>query len=141
MALIVRETGPEDAAVVRDLLVEFNGEALPLDALSCRMQQAANLEMTFLAEQAGSPAGLLVLRIVPTLSDPQDWAEITELYVRLPFRRQGIGTALVRAAVDRCRSRGCSQLNLLVDPANQEAGAFYRASGFRLDSCAMRRDV
>jgi len=136
-ALIVRVAGLEDAGVVHDLLYEFNGEALPLDALARRMQQATDLETAFLAEREGRQAGLLVLRIVPTISDAQDWAEITELYVRPPFRRQGFGAALVRAAADYGRSRGCSELHLLVDPANQEAHAFYEASGFRRDSCGM----
>jgi ribosomal protein S18 acetylase RimI-like enzyme len=99
-ALIVRVAGLEDAAVVRALLFEFNGEALSLDVLARRMQQVTDLETAFLAERGGSPAGLLVLRIVPTISDAQDWAEITELYVRRSFRRQGIGAALVRAAAD-----------------------------------------
>lgn len=141
MALIVREAELEDASAVHDLLFEFNGEALSLSTLTRRMQQVANLETAFLAERRGSLAGLLVLRIVPTISDAQDWAEITELYVRPPFRRQGIGAALVRAAVNCSRSRGCSELHLLVDPANQEAHAFYEASGFSRDSCEMRCSV
>jgi aminoglycoside 6'-N-acetyltransferase I len=136
---LVREAGLEDAGAVHDLLYEFNGEALSPDALTRRMQQTAGLESVFLAEQGGRPTGLLVLRVVPTISDAQDWAEITELFVRPPFRRQGIGTVLVRAALERSRVRGCIELNLLVDPANVEALAFYRACGFRRDSCGMRQ--
>jgi len=138
-ALIVRRAGLDDAGVVHTLLFEFNGEALLPGALARRMLQVTGLETLFLAEQGGVPAGLLVLRVVPTISDAQDWAEITELYVRPSFRRQGIGTALVCAAAEHSRERGCVELKLLVDPANSEAHAFYRASGFRRDSCGMRR--
>jgi ribosomal protein S18 acetylase RimI-like enzyme len=138
MAYVVRRAGLEDAVAVRELLIEFNGEALVLDALVSRMQQATTPEVAFLAEQGGSPAGLLVLRIAPTLSEAHDWAEITELYVRPAFRRQRIGTGLVHAAVDHSRSRGCSELHLLVDPENRDAGTFYVGLGFSLDSCAMR---
>jgi ribosomal protein S18 acetylase RimI-like enzyme len=139
--LIVREAGIEDVGAVHDLLYEFNGEALPLNTLAFRMQQTAGLESVFLAERGGRPAGLLVLRVVPTISGAQDWAEITELFVRPPLRRQGTGVALVRAALERSRSRGCIELNLLVDLANVEALTFYRACGFRRDSCAMRCPV
>lgn len=140
-APIVRRAGLEDAGVVHTLLFEFNGEALQPGALARRMLQVAGLETLLLAEQGGVPAGLLVLRIVPTISDAEDWAEITELYVQPPFRRQGIGTALVCAAVEHCRERSCGELSLLVDPANVEAQAFYQAVGFRRDSCGMRRRV
>jgi ribosomal protein S18 acetylase RimI-like enzyme len=135
--LVVRKARVEDTAAVHDLLFEFNGEALPPDTLSRRIQQVTDLETAFLAEQGGCPGGLMVLRIVPALADAQDWAEITELYVRPAFRRQGIGTALVHAALEHSRLRGCSELHLLVDPANREANAFYRASGFHHDSCAL----
>ena len=138
-AVVVRQAGLEDAGVVHTLLFEFNGEALPPGGLARRMHQVAGLETLLLAEQGGVPAGLLVLRVVPTISDAHDWAEITELYVRPSFRRQGIGTALVCAAMELGRERGCVELNLLVDPANVEAHAFYQASGFRRDSCGMRR--
>jgi len=140
-AIVVRRAGLEDAGVVHTLLFEFNGEALQPGALARRMLQVTGLETLFLAEQGGIPAGLLVLRIVPTISDAEDCAEITELYVRAPFQRQGIGTALVCAAVEHGRERGCVELSLLVDPANVEAQAFYQAVGFCRDSCRMRRRV
>ncbi|HNS52862.1 MAG TPA: GNAT family N-acetyltransferase [Anaerolineae bacterium] len=140
-APVVRQARIEDAALVHDLLLEFNGEALPPEALARRMRQASPLEKALLAEQEGHAAGLLVLRIVPTISSAEDWAEITEMYVRPAFRRQGTGSALIRAAEEICRARGCTELSLLVDPENLEAQAFYHASGFRRDAWGMRRRV
>jgi len=138
-SLVVRLVGAEDAAVVHNLLLEFNGEALPPETLACRMRQASGLETAFLAEQGGIPAGLLVLRIVTTISDARDWAEITEMYVRPEFRRQGIGAALIHAAFEQCGARGCAEVHLLVDPDNVEAQAFYKATGFDRDSWGMLR--
>jgi ribosomal protein S18 acetylase RimI-like enzyme len=137
-ALVVRQAGIEDAGVICTLLLEFNGESLSPETLACRMRQVSVPETVFLAEKRGHPAGLLVLRIVPTISNAQDWAEITELYVRPAFRRQGTASALILAAAEKSRARGCTELSLLVDPANVEAHAFYEASGFRCDSCGMR---
>ena len=135
----VRAAVPEDAAAISALLYDFNGEALQPEALSRRMAEAEGLETAFLAELAGEPAGLLVLCIVPTLSDAEDRAEITELYVRPSARRKGIGRCLVETALRYAQQRGSREIHLLVDPENEIALAFYQALGFRRDSWEMRR--
>lgn len=120
--------------------MEFNGEGLSPEALAQRMKEAQGLETAFLGEWEGEAAGLLVLRIVPTLSGADDWAEITEMYVRPRFHRKGIGRALMEAALARGRQRGCREFHLLVDPSNMAAQAFYGKLGFQVDSWEMRRD-
>jgi ribosomal protein S18 acetylase RimI-like enzyme len=132
---------PADAPSISDLLYEFNGEALPPAELAERMEQAQGLETVFLGELAGRLAGLLVLRTVPTLSEPEDWAEITELYVRPAARRRGVGKALVEAVIQYAQSRGCTQVHLLFDPENRAALSFYTAVGFHRDSWEMRRRI
>jgi ribosomal protein S18 acetylase RimI-like enzyme len=137
----VRAAGPAVAPAVAELLVEFNGEGVSPEALARRMAEVQGLETAFLGERDGKAAGLLVLRIVPTLSGADDWAEITEIYVRPQFRRRGIGRALVEAALDYGRRRGCREFHLLVDPSNEAGQAFYADLGFQVDSWEMRRDV
>jgi len=104
------------------------------------MEEVQGLETAFLGEWNGEAAGLLVLRTVPTLSGADDWAEITEMYVRPQFRRRGIGQALVEAALDFGRKRGCREFHLLVDPSNEPGQAFYVELGFQVDSWEMRQD-
>lgn len=130
----VRRAGAVDAAAISALLLEFNGEALASEVLGQRMAAAEGSETVFLAEQATKPVGLLMLRIVPTLSGPQDWTEITEMYVSEAARRQGVGRALVETALDYARGQGCTEVHLLVDPGNKPTLAFYRALGFWQDS-------
>ena len=137
---VVRIAGPEDATAICDLLDEFNGETLSPDALAERLQEVQGLETVFLGE-LDELAGLLVLRTVPTLSGAEAWAEITEMYVRPTFHRQGVGRALVQAAVDYGRARGCTEMHLLVDATNVAAQALYEAVGFRRDSWEMRREL
>jgi GNAT superfamily N-acetyltransferase len=132
---------PSDAGVVAELLLEFNGEALPTDELAKCMVQAEGQEIVFLGELEGKLAGLAVLRTVPTLSEPEDWAELTELYVRPPARGRGVEKDLVEAAVQYAQSRGCTQVHLLVDPENRGALTFCAAVGFRRDSWEMRRQI
>ncbi len=135
----VRVARRADAPAISELLYEFNGEALSPRELARRMEQIEALETVFLGELGGLPVGLLVLRIVPTLSGPEDWAEITELYVRPASRRRGVGKALVGAATQFTRRRGCSVVHLLVDPENTVALSFYQALGFQRDSWEMRQ--
>jgi ribosomal protein S18 acetylase RimI-like enzyme len=139
--LTVRVAGPADASAVSALLGEFNGEGLSPQALARRMEEVGDLETAFVGEWDGLAAGVLVLRTAPTLSGPDDWAEITELYVRPSLRRRGIGRALVEAAVVHGRERGCREFHLLVDPQTMDAQAFYRALGFELDSWEMKREL
>jgi RimJ/RimL family protein N-acetyltransferase len=52
------------------------------------------------------------------------------LMVALDARRQGVGTALLRAAVDWARGAGVRKLELHVFPWNEAAIALYDAFGF-----------
>lgn len=52
------------------------------------------------------------------------------LMVALDARRQGVGTALLRAAVDWAREAGVRKLELHVFPWNEAAIALYDAFGF-----------
>lgn len=139
--LSIRTATPSEAGVVSELLLEFNGEALSPDELAERMVQAEGQEIVFLGELEDRLAVLAVLRTVPTLSEPEDRAELTELYVRPPARRRGVGKALVEAVIQYAQSRGCTQVHLLVDPENGDALAFYTAVGFCRDSWEMRRQI
>ncbi|KAE8785744.1 putative ribosomal-protein-alanine acetyltransferase [Hordeum vulgare] len=61
-------------------------------------------------------------------------ASITKLAVKESCRRQGLGEALLQAAVDRCRRRRVQRVSLHVDPARTAAVALYRKAGFQVDA-------
>jgi ribosomal protein S18 acetylase RimI-like enzyme len=138
-APVVRIAGPDDAPAIHALLLEFNGEAPPPEGVRHHLEQDQFSETVFLGEMSSQAAGLLVLRMVATLSDSGKWCEITEMYVRPPFRRMGVGTTLLQSALEHSLSHGGEDIHLLVDPLNHAAQAFYAASGFRLDSYEMQR--
>ncbi len=61
---------------------------------------------------------------------PTDAAFSVLLHVATPYRRQGIGRALVRAAFAHCRGRTHVLRALRPVPARSEAASFLAASGF-----------
>ena len=61
-------------------------------------------------------------------------ASITKLAVKESCRRQGLGEALLQAAVEKCRRRRVQRVSLHVDPARTAAVALYRKAGLQVDA-------
>lgn len=59
------------------------------------------------------------------------WLE--DLWVQEDARRSGLGRALVEAAVERARERGCKRIELDVNEDNAAALALYASCGFLLE--------
>ena len=55
------------------------------------------------------------------------------VFVREEARRTGLGRALVDAAVERARTRGCKRIELDVNEEDPRALGFYQALGFTLE--------
>jgi GNAT superfamily N-acetyltransferase len=57
-------------------------------------------------------------------------AELESVHVRADCRQRGIGSALVRAAVDEAQARGCYRVQLTSNTVRDDAHRFYRGLGF-----------
>jgi ribosomal protein S18 acetylase RimI-like enzyme len=99
--------------------------AYPVERLA---SAGSMLDAFFVAESAGVPVGLLMI-IVPGWANA---AEITDFAVDRAARRQGVGKALLDAAVAWAKGRG--HVALWVEPRADNAPAidFYMRAGFRL---------
>ena len=84
----------------------------------------------FVAEDAdGVLAGMLTLICCHTLARSKYWIE--DVVVRPEYRGQGIGRALVEAAVGYVRKAGKhASIYLTSNPSRQAARALYRSVGF-----------
>ncbi|KAI4385017.1 hypothetical protein MLD38_003090 [Melastoma candidum] len=60
-------------------------------------------------------------------------ASITKLAVKENHQRRGHGEALLRAAVDKCRTRKVQSVVLHVDPLRTQALNLYEKVGFKVD--------
>jgi ribosomal protein S18 acetylase RimI-like enzyme len=81
-------------------------------------------------ERHAAPVGVCQLRYRLCVWTGADDCWLEDLYVREDARRGGFGRALVDAAVERARVRGCRRIDLDVNEQNPEALAFYRSMGF-----------
>lgn len=77
--------------------------------------------------------GFLAARMVPGNASGPD-SEIYNIAVHPCFKRRGIGTLLLRACLERLRSRSVNTVWLEVRESNEEAITFYFKHGFLMVS-------
>lgn len=61
-------------------------------------------------------------------------ALLEDMVVAPQVRGQGVGNAVLSAAIDHARQQGCLRVTLLTDKDNHVAQAFYRKQGFVVSS-------
>ena len=116
----VRPGGPDD----RDRVAVFLEQRGMRYAARLGMLHDPVADEAFVAEDGGDLMGVLTYRV-----DGRD-CEVSSLYVATPW--QGIGSALIDAAVDAVRARGVDRLWLVTTNDNVDALRFYQRRGFRL---------
>jgi GNAT superfamily N-acetyltransferase len=129
-----RRAAPSDAAVVAQLLHDFNTEfATPtpgVEVLRSRLEQLLAAD-DVVALLVGEPAiGIAVLSFRRNVWYDGPVAILDELYVRPGRRDRGIGSALLASACDLVRRRGGELLEVNVDGEDTDARRFYQARGF-----------
>jgi GNAT superfamily N-acetyltransferase len=82
------------------------------------------------AHRDAKPAGVCQLRYRLSVWTGVEDCWLEDLFVRSDAQRAGLGRALVEAAVDRARARGCRRMELDVNERNSGALDFYRALDF-----------
>jgi GNAT superfamily N-acetyltransferase len=81
-------------------------------------------------DEGGVPAGVCQLRFRWSVWKSAEDCWLEDLFVREDARRSGLGRALVEAALERARERGCKRIELDVNEDNGAARALYEACGF-----------
>ena len=88
--------------------------------------EPATQSSAWVAEQGGRVAGVLFGRVAA------DEYEILNLAVGQSFRRRGVATRLLRAAIEKAQAEGARQFYLEVRASNEGAIAFYSKLGFQI---------
>jgi ribosomal protein S18 acetylase RimI-like enzyme len=130
----VRRASPADAQALAKLLHDFQKEYdEPTPGVAALAQRYEKLlgsgEMICLLVGDG-PDGFAQLRFRPTVySDGLD-AYLEELYVVPSLRGQGLGRALLEAAMETSRAEGATRMDLGTAETDVAARKLYESTGF-----------
>jgi GNAT superfamily N-acetyltransferase len=85
----------------------------------------------FVAEAAHGIVGSFQLTYIPDMQpDGRDVALVENVIVDSAARGGGVGSAMMRWAVEEARRRGCSQVKLTSNAKREDAHRFYARLGF-----------
>jgi GNAT superfamily N-acetyltransferase len=125
-----------DLGIACELLrAQFDEHSIALDETSLEAALAGlakDRSRGFVLLAHGAVAiGLACVAYTWTLEHGGKSAWLDELYVRAEHRGAGVGTTLLRAAVERATREGCRAIDLEVDRAHRRAERLYTREGFR----------
>jgi ribosomal protein S18 acetylase RimI-like enzyme len=134
MAHPVRSATLDDADAVGQLLYDFNREfnepAPTPDALADRIRQLLDVGDTLVLVTGDGPDGLALLRFRAAIWSTGLECYLAELYVTPAKRGQGLGRALMEAALREARNRGADTMDIGVDEPDHAARTLYESLGF-----------
>jgi ribosomal protein S18 acetylase RimI-like enzyme len=124
----------EDVDSAGQLLHNFNREfdepTPPAKALAYRLSRLLQSGDTLILLAGAGPDGLAVLRFHAAIWSTGSECYLAELYVTPARRRQGLGRALMGAALHEARKRGADAMDIGVDESDLAARRLYESLGF-----------
>jgi len=88
-------------------------------------------QMQVVAELNGELVGTMQLSFIPGIARMGAWrGQIEGVRTRAGHRGAGIGQAMFEWAIEECRQRGCSLVQLTTDKDRLDAHRFYEKLGF-----------
>ena len=130
---MVRRADASDAEAVGRLLHDFNeefGDPTPgPEALADRLRFLQHGDTIVIVGGEG-PDGLAVLRFRPSLWEDAPECYLAELYVVPSRRGQGLGRAIMEAAIEAARAKGATYMDLGTSEDDRAARALYESLGF-----------
>ena len=98
---------------------------------NCRTLMGKPDSFFMVAKDNDTVVGFIAVSIRQTLLHKGPSGLIDEFIVTRGFRGEGIGQALLEAAIERCRALGCCEVEVSTEKSNREAREFYRRYGFQ----------
>jgi ribosomal protein S18 acetylase RimI-like enzyme len=127
----------DDIPLLVELMQEFYAEApYPLD----RDWAAASFQALLTDDSLGAvwiifhdsqPMGYVVLTLRFSMEYGGLDAFIDDLFIRAPYRRRGLGRALIDALFEECERRGVLAVHVEVGQDNAAANALYSSYGLK----------
>jgi ribosomal protein S18 acetylase RimI-like enzyme len=116
----------------RRLMPQLNPAAQPPDlaALQAILSGGATELFTAREQRSNRIVGVLALVVFSTPTGTHSWIE--DVVVDENYRGQGIGSMIIRAAIERARERGAKAVDLTSRPVREAANRLYLRMGFVL---------
>jgi GNAT superfamily N-acetyltransferase len=140
-SLVVRIATVEDAPQLSRLNEAFNGVQEAPERLAARLADPRRVETPIIAEIGGRAAGFACLRLVPCLCYDPVYAELTEMFVKEAYRRQGVGRALIARAEQLAEENEATEIFLVTGSKNVQGQVFYGATGYTDHARVMRKSL
>lgn len=129
----IRKAGVDDATDVARLLHDFNTEyddpTPPVDVLATRVRELLADEAIVALLAGEAPLGIALFRIRPSLWSSAADVYLEELYVVPARRGNGIGRALLEAAMTAARAAGADHFELTTGETDTAARKLYESHG------------
>src|SRR5262245_21115759 len=129
--MVIRAAVDSDAPRLAALLAQLRYPADPrtLPRRLARLHERGTA-VALVAESDGAVVGLATAHLVAAIQSERDVAWLTALIVADEFRRQGAGRALVAAAEEWARARGCLRIAVTTALHRDDAHVFYERLGY-----------
>ncbi len=131
----VTRVGSGDVAELLRFKV-LSDERVSAGALRSYLRDTRNI--FFLAMEDGAGLGYLPGTALRQIRSNRLQMLLYEIGVTAPYRRRGVGRALITALLDYCRSRQFDEIFDLTDPGNLAAVRLYRSTGAKPETPADR---
>jgi ribosomal protein S18 acetylase RimI-like enzyme len=142
---VIRIATLDDLDVVTRLLTEFREHEgrdwPPEESIRAGVERLMPRDDTEYLLGGDPPAGIVQLRYRWGVWWDAEDCNVEDVFVRAEARGSGLGRALVSAAIDRARERGCRRMELDTGADNAPAQGLYRSLGFRDHGVFMRRPI
>jgi aminoglycoside 6'-N-acetyltransferase I len=128
----IRRLGPGDASVLDRVAADVFDEAINRKRLAVYLREPGHLMFVAIrdGEVVGQARGMIHLH-----PDMPDELYIDNLGVTPAFRRQGIGTRLIRALLKAGKDHGCKEAWVGTEADNLAAKALYESLGTESELC------
>jgi GNAT superfamily N-acetyltransferase len=145
--IVVRKASAADIAAVLGLYAQpdiDDGNVLPVDQAVGLFERFGRYPdyTLYVAEQDHEIVGSFALLVMDNLGHLGSPSGIVEDVVVAPARQgNGIGQAMMRFALERCREKGCYKLMLSSNAKRARAHAFYESLGYERHGYSFRVDL
>lgn len=131
--MIIKKIESEDIQNIYEMNEEFNEVgATTIEQMHKSLEDIPN-EIVLIAYENDNAAGFICGKIHRSICYKDPAGEITEMYVRENYRRQGIAKALIAELEKVFASNGISEITLLTGSDNIGAQKFYESCGYSGD--------